>query len=165
MDVMDGLQQFKLVLDIFKGLGLGGGSKEAFSSPPQTPKDILVPLEQLTKMQSLIMSTQEAYATLLDHKGEMEKKIAQLEDWAEEKKRYELRMAKSSEGVFPVYRLRDAFTLAGEEPHQICAECYKNGKKSELSQVPAFFDGLRQNLVRLMCGVHDAVGIVDSRHL
>lgn len=67
-------------------------------------------------------------SSLLQERDTLKKQVAELKDWAAEKSRYEL--AEAAPGVM-VMRVKEA--MRGSEPmHQICADCYQDGRKSFL---------------------------------
>lgn len=73
-------------------------------------------------------SQQEAKAALAQRVAELEKRIADFEDWNTQSERYEL--ADTGKGAL-AYRLKEGME-AGEPPHWICPSCYDQRKKSIL---------------------------------
>jgi hypothetical protein len=78
--------------------------------------------------QSGALAAQSQHFTLLDQIRELEKELARVKAWEEQKQRYAL-----------VSPFRGAVTYAlkkessgSEPPHWICANCYENGKKTIL---------------------------------
>jgi hypothetical protein len=78
--------------------------------------------------QSQTLAAQTAAFQQLGSIRDVEKRIAQLENWANEKLRYEL--TRLNPGVL-VYSLKPSMAN-GEPPHDICPECYEDGTKSIL---------------------------------
>jgi len=85
---------------------------------------------EIMAAQSYAMEAVAAQSALLERVRELEEKIAKLETWDAEKKRYELKPLK--EGVL-VYALK-AGMENGEHPHYICTNCYEDGQKSILQK-------------------------------
>lgn len=89
----------KAALDILKSI------KDFFSSssaaPHQSTQAVAV---QFVELQKLLIATQQDQSALTQRISELEKNIAQLEDWGEEKKRYKLCMV-GIDGQMPVYIL------------------------------------------------------------
>lgn len=90
---------------------------------------------KVIELQSVILTAQGNALTaqgeqfsLLDAKRELEAKIAELEAWEREKKRYELKDV--GNGCFAYVLKLDA--AGTEPPHSICANCYQQGRKSIL---------------------------------
>ena len=81
-------------------------------------------------LQERILTAQSAYADLASRVGELEEQVRSFETWDRDKQRYELHELKP--GKF-VYRLKDGAEPA-EPPHEICAKCYEDGKRSVLQQ-------------------------------
>jgi hypothetical protein len=75
-----------------------------------------------------ILKAQEAQAALIQQVSSLKQDLMRFETWEAEKQRYELVDVK--EGVF-VYRLK-AGVEPPEPPHDICASCYQQRKKSVL---------------------------------
>lgn len=74
------------------------------------------------------LETQTAHLALLESERELKRQLAQVEDWAAEKQRYEL--TEIGFGVF-AYAVKEAIRGA-EPPHCLCAHCYQKGEKSIL---------------------------------
>jgi len=82
----------------------------------------------VVELQGKILSAQSDQFTLLERVRELETKMAKLEAWETEKKRYAL---KDFGGNTFAYELKPEET--GSEPmHRICPKCYGNGHKSIL---------------------------------
>jgi hypothetical protein len=79
-------------------------------------------------LQGKILSAQSDHFALLEHVRELETKMAKLEAWEAEKKRYALTEVSPSHFAYVLK------TQAGEPepPHRICASCFQKGDKSIL---------------------------------
>jgi hypothetical protein len=82
----------------------------------------------VVELQGKILAAQSDQFTLLERVRELEAKMAQLEAWEAEKKRYAL--TEVSPGRFAYVLKPDATN--SEPPHCICAHCYQKGIKSIL---------------------------------
>lgn len=113
---------------------------------------------RLVELNNLLISAQENQLAMTKRIRQLEEKIVQLKDWSEEKKRYKFRMV-GVDGQMPIYILLDKFVQQGEDPHEICAQCVEDNKKSILSRTPA--DPLEpyQPTLLLTCPVHDVTMI------
>lgn len=78
--------------------------------------------------QDFALSSQSVQHRLSEEISALKKEIMQAKNWAAEKRRYNL---KNIKGVF-VYELKKELVDAGEQYHQICANCYENQYKSLL---------------------------------
>lgn len=86
--------------------------------------------EKLFTMLGHAMSVQAELATAKEEIAGLKARIVQMEEWAQEKQRYELKELRP--GVF-AYFLKE--THAGGEPaHAICANCYQDGVKRILQE-------------------------------
>jgi len=91
--------------------------------------------DAVIKLQAQILSAQQGALTAQAREAQMVEEIrrlkahvAEIEAWAAQKERYELKELRS--GVF-VYALKPGME-GGEPPHQICQICYQRGKRSIL---------------------------------
>ena len=87
---------------------------------------------QLIDAQTKIFAVNNERATLIERIGKLEKQVTDLEAWETEKQRYELK--EIAFGSF-AYVVKPAMQ-GTEPPHQICANCYQQAKKSILQAVP-----------------------------
>jgi hypothetical protein len=85
-------------------------------------------------LQSEMMMIQPDYQNVLRSRDELEKKLAEHENWDNERARYHLEKAQGMWGNC-VYAL-NASNPAVEPAHWICAHCYENQKKSILQARP-----------------------------
>jgi hypothetical protein len=118
-----------MVAEVFAGLG---ALKTAFDIA-RGLKDIDDATRRnaaVIELQERILSAQQSQSRLIDTVSDLEKKIAEMNAWAAEKERYELRAI--SPGIF-VFALKPSMTN-GEPSHYICANCCAAGKKSYLQQ-------------------------------
>ena len=77
-------------------------------------------------------AAQDERAALLQRIRDLEEKVAGFERWETEKQRYEL---KDFGGAF-AYALKPE-AQGTEPPHNICANCYQDHKKSILQRMPS----------------------------
>lgn len=75
-----------------------------------------------------IMDAQQHEATLLERIRELEGRVMKFENWQAEKQRYEL--TDVGRGAM-AYRLKESMSN-GQPPHDICANCYEDHRKSIL---------------------------------
>jgi hypothetical protein len=139
VDVFPGLSGFKGLLDAAKAI-----------------KDInnaVVRNEASIGLQQQIIAAQEAYATLLQEKRDLETKVASFENWETEKKRYQ---AQQFEPGITVYVLKEDMA-AGEPIHHACPQCYAN-RKARILQATGFTSGMRENRICNECKSEFAYG-------
>ncbi|HYV32729.1 MAG TPA: hypothetical protein VEO53_16700 [Candidatus Binatia bacterium] len=82
----------------------------------------------VVELQGKILAAQSDQFALLERARELEAKLARLEAWEAEKRRYQL---KDFGGSTFAYELRPE-AADGEPPHRICPNCYQKGHKSIL---------------------------------
>ncbi|WP_295810352.1 hypothetical protein [uncultured Nitratireductor sp.] len=78
-----------------------------------------------------LIALQSDFSALRDSKEAIEKELVKIKDWNADKARYEM---KSLEPGVLVYRVKEV-ERGSEPPHEICADCYNNDKKSLLHAV------------------------------
>lgn len=83
---------------------------------------------KLMAVTSVALASQEKQATLTNRIGELEKEIVELKNWDRERERYQL--ATVTRGIF-AYRVKPGME-SDEPPHELCANCFDQGKKSIL---------------------------------
>jgi hypothetical protein len=108
------------------------------------------------ELQEKILSAQREQAELIEIAGALKARVAELEAWDADKKRYKL--ADLGRGM-SVYSLKDGMEN-GEPPHHLCAACYNEGHKS-IMQTETRSPGRCQVLVCHRCG-SDLYLSVDS---
>lgn len=102
---------------------------------------------KLLSVLSSAIATQAEQSALLDEVDKFKKQIAEMEDWAREKARYEL--ADAGNGALAYAIKPDA---QGAEPsHHVCANCYQQGHKSIL-QPEKRHPGMLSLLICNACG-------------
>jgi len=111
-EVFAGLSAIKTAFDIAKGL------KDIDDATRRNAAVI--------ELQEKILSAQSEQAELIETVGKLRGRVAELEAWDADKKRYKLT---------DLGRGMTAYSLAagmenGEPPHQLCAACYNEGHKS-----------------------------------
>lgn len=109
--------------------------------------------------QSSALAAQSEQFTLLETKRELEARIAELEAWDAEKKRY---------GLTDLGGGRVAFALKpdaqGAEPdHQLCTACFGEGHKGYL-QMETRYPGMSRYLVCQRCNSEIALDHVNPEH-
>lgn len=109
---------------------------------------------KILEAQSAAFAANDERLALLEQIRQLERKIASFETWEAEKERYELKdIGRGS----LAYALREGMR-GTEPPHNLCAACYQNGKKSILQPKS---DGF----LRLMiCHACQARLVVDHIH-
>ena len=114
-----------MVAEVFAGLG---SIKAAFDIAKGL-KDIDDATRRNTaiiELQEKTLSAQAEQSELIETIGDLKKRVTELETWEAEKQRYELKDIGTGRPAYEESK-RNA-----EPPHQICAACYQNGKKSLL---------------------------------
>src|ERR1043166_8653467 len=84
--------------------------------------------EHLIEAQSGVVQAQTDQSALIQEVRDLKEKIMKMENWKEEKHRYQLRQPWS--GCF-VYLLKES-SKGAEPPHWICAKCYDDGRRTIL---------------------------------
>lgn len=126
----------------FSGLiGLARGLKDI--------NDGVVRNEAIFELTSKMLDAQQEYAALLARVGELEKKLAQFENWEATKQRYELK--RHGDKKIPAYALKEGVEPA-ELAHSICPDCYENRKRSILQEETRYSSGTRTSLFCNACG-------------
>lgn len=82
----------------------------------------------IVEFTSKLMDAQQHHALLVKRITDLEQQLMKFENWETEKQRYEL--VKLEPGIF-LRRVKVGMEN-GEPAHEICANCYDNGKKSLL---------------------------------
>jgi len=99
------------------------------------------------ELQEKILSAQSAQMELVQTIGELKKRVADLEAWDTEKKRYELKAV--APGSFAYVLKPEA--QGSEPPHQICAACYANHKPSILQIMPRSHVSMQLGFTKYHC--------------
>jgi hypothetical protein len=120
-EIAAGLSSLKAATDIVKGLN-AANTQAAIN-------DVKLDLQaRIFDAREALTAAQEAQAAALSRIRELEQEIVQMKNWEGEKQRYEFK--ELATGV-TAYVVKEA--MRGTEPeHQICANCYQQGKKSIL---------------------------------
>ena len=97
--------------------------------------------EAIIDMQNTVMTAQGAALAAQATQMQLTSRIAQLEqeaarvnDWDNEKARYELAQTERRPGQL-AYKLREEAKQEGEPTHYICTTCYEEGVKSILQTI------------------------------
>lgn len=143
------------------GFGALGAAKAAFDLT-KAFSDI----RDATKVQALkfelmglLLDAQEAQATLLAEKRQLEERVRELEAWDREKQRYQLTAV--VDGTV-AYALKPE-AQGSEVSHQLCTACFSEGHKGFLQRemrVP----GMNEYLVCQRCNSEIALQIVHPEH-
>jgi hypothetical protein len=107
------------------------------------------------ELQREILSAQQAQFVLVDRIRDLEKQIADFDEWKAEKKRYEM---KEFGGGTIAYALKPSMAN-GEPLHNLCCKCYNNGKKGVLQS--RGINAYRQQMVK--CSECDADFALGAR--
>lgn len=114
----------------------------------------------IIELQEKILAAHQAQATLLDKLSELEKKIASLEMWENEKQRYRLIEVRAG---FAAYTMKPGMEN-DEPPHYLCASCFNGRHKSILAQ-ETWFPGRCDVYVCHDCGAyHYKSGVSNFEH-
>jgi hypothetical protein len=115
-EIFAGLNAFKIMFDLAKAL--------------KDTDDAVKRNSAVADLWEQIFTAQTRYTEAIDRVAELEEKLASLETWDAESKRYELKQLISSVPTF-AYALK-ADAQPGEPFHCICANCYQRRFKSVL---------------------------------
>lgn len=110
----------------------------------------------IIEAQSAAIAAQAEHAALVGQIRELEARIGQLEDWAAEKQRYEL---KDYGGGTFAYAPKPGME-GGEPPHRLCEKCYQQGKKGLLHFLVR--KSGREKVKCYTCGSEYLLGLPES---
>ena len=112
-----------MVGEVFAGLG---AIKSAFDMAKALKEidDATKRNAAVIELQERILTAQSAQASLIEHIGELEKKVGAFEKWEREKQRYELKNV--GWGAFAYVLKKDERGAA--PPHWICTKCYEHDR-------------------------------------
>ena len=116
-ELVTGLGLFKAMFDAAKGL--------------KDINDAAVRNTAVIELQEKILAAQAQQMALVESVGELEKEVARFKTWDAEKERYELTQVGDHSTL--VYTLKEG-VKSSEHPHQLCANCFTDGKKSILQE-------------------------------
>src|SRR3989338_2593931 len=85
---------------------------------------------KLLQANDVALASQEKQSKLATKVDELEKEIARLKDWSQEKERYELK--EFAAGVFA--RIEKGFVGDFQSAHKFCATCFEQNSKAPLQQ-------------------------------
>jgi hypothetical protein len=148
---------------------MAGSWADAIMSPPKAAGDVAKGLvdirdtvkfgEAVIRLQGQILSAQQGALAAQSRESELgdeirvlKARVAEVEGWEAEKKRYALE--ELPPGVF-VYSLKPAMAN-GEPAHKLCQTCYQRGKKSILHAGEP--SSGQYNLTCHECGVNLTIG-------
>lgn len=86
--------------------------------------------QQIISAQHAIFEANATQSALIQKIGDLEKQIARMGQWEEQKQRYKL--TDPWRGAAQVYGVK-ASCKESEEPHWICTKCYDDGRRSILN--------------------------------
>ena len=116
-ELLAGLGLFKSMLDTAKGL--------------KDINDAAVRNTAVIELQEKILAAQEQQMALVERVGELETEVARFKTWDAEKERYELTQVGDRAAL--AYTLKEGVE-SSEHPHQLCTNCFTDGKKSILQE-------------------------------
>jgi predicted RNA-binding Zn-ribbon protein involved in translation (DUF1610 family) len=116
---------FAVLLAAIPGLAKAGADIAAASDEAKRNAQLIEFQRVVIQLQSSIASIQVQNSGLLRDKELLEKRLAQLENWEEERKRYVMTTVFDAATVFSLKR----GLSNGEPPHYICPKCYQHGQK------------------------------------
>ena len=129
---------FKTTLDVLNGLVSLGKSAASRSVPDDFAKSLNAEIVEIQRevmaAQSCALLAQTAHASLTESERKLKAKIAEFENWAADKSRYELCQTGDSYEAGFAYRLRKEDVETSEPIHHICPNCYEDRKKSILQK-------------------------------
>lgn len=118
------LTSIKTAMDMLKGV-------RALKSEADINLAVIDIQRTLLEAQAAAVDDKERQMGLLDRIANLEAKLAERQQWDEEKRRY--RLTEFSEGRFAYVLISE---VAKDEPsHKLCAKCYNEGRKSILQTV------------------------------
>ena len=117
-EIYAGLSAFKSMLDMAKAL--------------KGMNDAAIRNRAVIKLQEKILAAREAQSLLLERVSELEKQVADFEQWETEKRDYEMRRLASGSIVY----ILKADISAAKPSHYLCANCYAQRKASILQPTP-----------------------------
>jgi hypothetical protein len=86
-------------------------------------------VDALMDIQQRLMESQAAYAAVVDEVRSLKQEAMRLENWKDEKDRYQMLQ---THGSVLVYALKES-NANGEPPHYLCANCYSRRTKTYLT--------------------------------
>lgn len=129
-DVAGGLSALKTASEIVQAL-LGIRDAKAFGAKAFELQRVLL------EAHGHALAAYTANAQCAERVRQLERRLAEMENWEREQQRYEL---KEFPGGALAYAVKEA--MRGEEPaHYLCAGCMQNGKKSILQGHTSGFGG------------------------
>jgi hypothetical protein len=132
-EIFAGLSAIKTAFDMAKGL--------------QNIHDTVARDRAIIDLQRELLDAQTAQADLVETASKLKARVAELEAWDEDKKRYKL--TEIGEGLI-AYTLKDGMEN-GEPSHHLCASCFHDGHKS-IMQSELRFPGRCEVMVCHRCG-------------
>jgi hypothetical protein len=128
MDVGTVIQTFSTVAQCLKTLDEWVQTHRHIADSAKVSATISEAYAKLIDAQSTVLASQQEQLTLTKRIGELEKEIAELKNWDRERERYQLTTI--TRGIL-AYRVKPG--MEGDEPsHDLCTNCFDQGKKSIL---------------------------------
>lgn len=116
MEPVTTIAAFKNVWDLTKGLAKFSATTEF--------KDKII------ELQGAIFMANERYSALLEENDKLKSKVAKLEAWDSEKKKYELKELHTGNFAYVLKKPEKK----SSPPHYLCPKCYEDHKKSILQE-------------------------------
>lgn len=139
-------------------LASAAGAFNSVASGISTLKDIADPTKRVkaeAELLSQLIALQTAFQIAQSEYEVTKKEVIQLKEWGEDKARYELKRLVPGINIYSVKEDQ----RGTEPPHDICADCYNNNRKS-LLHITARGNGLTVYECRA-CGSRLEAGIYE----
>jgi hypothetical protein len=137
-----------MVAEVFAGISAFNSMLSAAKALRELDSKVALN-EAVIDLQGQILTAQESYTALLGKVGELEKKLAQFENWEAEKQRYELK--EHGDAKVLAYALKEGVEPS-ERPHSICPDCYQQRTRSILQSETRYQNGQHVCLACQACG-------------
>lgn len=106
---------------------------------------------EIIAAQQSSISAQQEHSELLDRINTLEAEISEMKDWCAEAARYEEKIVSPQGGI--VYTLKEA-EQRGAPPHELCPNCFANGKKAIMQPTPEIAPRVRRRIHKCpSCGL------------
>jgi hypothetical protein len=121
--IQGAVTSLKTAFDITKGM-------MKLKSDAEIQLQVIELQDTILSAQSNALAAQAEQYTMIQRVRDLEERIARMNTWDEEKKRYKLVKLWDSSTCL-VYALKES-CKGGEEPHRICTKCYDDGRRTIL---------------------------------
>ena len=146
-EITEGLAGLKTALEILKVMKKSQASGQILTEVADLQTALI-------EVQHGIMAANQTHAADIERIRELEKEVAHLKAWGDEKKRYEL---KQIDGGFFAYMLKPEHR-GMEPPHWLCATCYSKGEPGFMQIQGRTKD---ENHVTIKCGTCGATAAAN----